>query len=472
MGSSHAPNHSHPYHQEVAERQLIKPAHTLHGQLQRGRGAGFLRGLTEPVEDLQMILVDCITNDPRWDPQLEIRAGYYADLAVAIRLDPAPLSRHLEEHDDDTAEGWKAEPTVQTLGIMAARGRTDAATILRRYSERGFWWHHAVEWLAQAGQADGALMRLSEKRLAAMPPGESGWHIPAFAEDEPWTTWIPHSSVIRQWFREEERSRQQPSRSTTRVDESASTEALLASATGRNWLELGTVLRGRASRSREVLLSAAATGRPEQRAAALRALEGTEDERVFDLATASYFQSGEIMPGLRVSAIRTLERLPAEMTLPAARIWFHSDDPWERKAGASVLGEHATVEDLPLLSEAVGPSLADRDEYRVSGILDALARHPLDAPLDVVELAFKQTTYTWNRRRAAEFLAQASRAFSRNLAFECLWDCEEELRAIGCVHVDPSVLGATRRIAELAGDELEEDDVRAVAHDRLWTEGQ
>jgi len=50
------------------------PPDSLLGQLQCGRGAGFLRALQEDASVVRPLLLDCLLHDPRWDRQVETRA--------------------------------------------------------------------------------------------------------------------------------------------------------------------------------------------------------------------------------------------------------------------------------------------------------------------------------------------------------------------------------------------------------------
>ena len=47
---------------------------SLLGQLQRGRGEGYRRTLSAPKHEAWNCLVECISNDPRLDSQVETRA--------------------------------------------------------------------------------------------------------------------------------------------------------------------------------------------------------------------------------------------------------------------------------------------------------------------------------------------------------------------------------------------------------------
>jgi hypothetical protein len=56
--------------------------------------------------------------------------------------------------------------------------------------------------------------------------------------------------------------------------------------------------------------------------------------------------------------------------------------------------------------------------------------------------------------------------FAGGRAVECLWDCEEGVRAVGVEHADltPQVQA---RLESMVGDVIEDDRVRALAAVRL-----
>src|SRR5215469_4346196 len=110
----------------------VSPADSVLGQLQRGRGAGFLAALSLPRREARTALQECIMHDARWDHQVEARAAYYAELALDLELDVEWLARWLKDHwladnnsDDDAT--WLAAPV---LTIMAVLGNARAAGAL------------------------------------------------------------------------------------------------------------------------------------------------------------------------------------------------------------------------------------------------------------------------------------------------------------------------------------------------------
>ena len=117
----------------MSEEVKHAPADSLLGQLQRGRGAGFLAARREPSAKTWPLLVECITHDPRLDSQVECRDDYYAALVIETGMDLVSLATHLQKHDDSNQCGWNTPLTVGTLGSLARRRYGDAIAILRDY---------------------------------------------------------------------------------------------------------------------------------------------------------------------------------------------------------------------------------------------------------------------------------------------------------------------------------------------------
>ena len=57
--------------------------------------------------------------------------------------------------------------------------------------------------------------------------------------------------------------------------------------------------------------------------------------------------------------------------------------------------------------------------------------------------------------------------FAKTYAFECLWDCSEEARHVGCENVPLELPGAMERLQALAEDPFESELARAAAQARL-----
>ncbi|MBN1362641.1 MAG: hypothetical protein JW993_18735 [Sedimentisphaerales bacterium] len=73
---------------------------SLLGLLQRGRGKGYLLALEAPPATVWPLLMECITNDPRVDCDVEVRDQYYASLILATGMDLQPLRLHIKLNDN------------------------------------------------------------------------------------------------------------------------------------------------------------------------------------------------------------------------------------------------------------------------------------------------------------------------------------------------------------------------------------
>lgn len=111
--------------------EYAEPA-TLLGRLQRGRGSGAVRALSEPgAGDL---VYECVIRDPRWDHQVDSRDHYLASLIHRLDLPVDPIADHLlggTAHADVRDVGL----SLQVLGCLVELGRTDAAPVLRQYDD-------------------------------------------------------------------------------------------------------------------------------------------------------------------------------------------------------------------------------------------------------------------------------------------------------------------------------------------------
>src|SRR4051812_33797511 len=110
------------------ELVLADPATTL-GQLQRGRGAGWLAAARSG--DGRELLRSCLRRDPRWDGQVEDRADYYARLALELGLTADDIDPDELALDEDARVLG-----IHVLGRLAVRGDTSALERLRLELER------------------------------------------------------------------------------------------------------------------------------------------------------------------------------------------------------------------------------------------------------------------------------------------------------------------------------------------------
>jgi hypothetical protein len=83
---------------ERSKHRLADPD-TVLGMLQRGRGAGYLRAIEMVPQKVWPMLIECVTNDPRLDKQVEYgRAGYYSGLIIETEMGITPLADHLTQN--------------------------------------------------------------------------------------------------------------------------------------------------------------------------------------------------------------------------------------------------------------------------------------------------------------------------------------------------------------------------------------
>ena len=103
--------------------------HSVLGQLQLGRGAGWLRAASEG--DGPELLRAALSREPRWDRQLEHRADYYATLAIALGLSSLDLDLDEICLDEDARQLGLA-----VFGRLAVRGDDAAIAVLQQEFSR------------------------------------------------------------------------------------------------------------------------------------------------------------------------------------------------------------------------------------------------------------------------------------------------------------------------------------------------
>jgi hypothetical protein len=166
---------------------------------------------------------------------------------------------------------------------------------------------------------------------------------------------------------------------------------------------------------------------------------------------------------LRYAILQALSGLPANPGLLYARNWYRSDNFVLRRSAETIFALHAEPDDVPTLREGAQRASEEGDDYRVCAAMDALARIPQLGPYPEVRAVFDEHRYSRARAAAAAALAATDPAFPHDRAFECLWDCEDSARAIGCTNVDLALPGARKRLMRLASDPLQEEAVREAA---------
>ncbi len=99
-----------------------------------------------------------------------------------------------------------------------------------------------------------------------------------------------------------------------------------------------------------------------------------------------------------------------------------------------------------------------------------LSKFPEHGPYRAIRRIFREFPYSFGRRMLAEAMAATDSRFAHDLAYECLWDCEDRVRLVGTQSVDLGLPKAQQRLEVLARDEWEEGDVREAAQARLATQ--
>lgn len=463
----------------------IAPAETLLGLLQRGRGAGFLRALDDSPPEVRPLLLECIVNDARWDTQVEERADYYGRLTLLTGLEPNSIESSLR-----TGRGPGAmrdmSLAIDTLGRMAQLGSASALRVLREYVAYGSEWDFALEQLAQLPDP-AAIEGLADIVCARFSTGKemeekSGYGLFLETALHPlWEQWRPvHPCIVRLLNEVQEvagsyKWEEAPDYNTFPVHE------LLTAINKRNRQEIEKIPLSRL-RDTDVktYVAAFSTDNPSAWSAAVRCLRAMKlAAPYYDLALDRAMHYVEATTafnkqGREHGAIADLlAQLPAEITLPVARRWYNAPQWQLRYVGERILEQHATLEDIPQVRAALSTAIAsatpfNTDMYRVCAALDILSRFPGIGPMPEVEEAFTQTAYSPARRRAGRAMqANAYEWFSETYALECMCDCDEETREIGCESVSLLMPRALERLNDLAKDEFEAEIVRGAAAARI-----
>jgi hypothetical protein len=219
----------------------------------------------------------------------------------------------------------------------------------------------------------------------------------------------------------------------------------------------------------KTLCSAARVGTPQQRMVALRVLgdRGCQDFVVeaerFLRDESRQARAERKEPRTRQAYLWYLERLPADVTLERARLWF--TEPWPLSLAAErVLAQHATRDDRLMLEMAGSAALASDDMYRLCSVVDALATVGAVESIPILCEVYSRAPYSYARRCVVKALLPLVAAdLARDLVEEALWDCEAQSRQLACGAVSSVRIAAARRLAQIAGDEFEESGVRAAA---------
>ena len=470
----------------------LAPPDTLLGQLQRGRGVGFLRALQEDSAATHVLLYKCITDDPRVDRQIEERADYYARLVLFTGMSLSSLENYLRTAPHERL-GREVTLTIETLGSLARLGSIAAAQLLQDYVSYGAQWDYALQQLVELPEPNSKL-GLPQIICARFETGAQLDASAAYglygtpAERELWEKWSADYPCITRLLNEVDvieasRARTHPRPKPPKY-ETLTVEDLLSVTSPQAFIKRADLVEAKVRPGDEgalvAVFSQVSQVNPFGWYAALRGLQALDQGKylypnIFDQAVSRL----ESLPQSRgphmreIWAIaRTLDLLPPAMTLPLARDWFSSAN-WNKELVAEdLLERHATSEDIPMVTSALSlhlqASAENVDTYRTCSLLDILSRFPDIGPLPQIEQVFVESSYSFARRRAASTMrVNAPRWFAETYAYECLWDCAEESRQIGCESVSLELPGSLQRLQALADDAFERDLVKGTAQARL-----
>jgi hypothetical protein len=125
-----------------------------------------------------------------------------------------------------------------------------------------------------------------------------------------------------------------------------------------------------------------------------------------------------------------LEHLPGETTLPIARDLIKRSDEACASMGWQLLAAHGSAADMPVLHAELLRVLAEDDWDDVRTVLRGFIGNLKSGPYPAVQTCFERMPDSQDRERAAWILLFGSPDGADDLAFECLWDCEEETREL------------------------------------------
>jgi hypothetical protein len=447
---------------------------SLLGQLQRGRGEGFIRILSAPKAEACQLLLQCISNDPRLDSQVESRDEYYASIAVKTGLDLAPLAQLLHQHDDKNQSTSNTTLAITTLGELAKRRFANAADILCDYIAWGQWWDWPLDDLVKLSDSD-VNMKLANAIERHFPSDEDLEEALAWfnLDDPAWKTLVQKSKRIGNISNKPRKRFGAVSNQHHSSPDwtSMNTKQLLELADVKNRHKLRKVIRQRVTSSDvDLLLENVSIDKPIIADVALAGLAQLAPERIFGWLQ-NFWSSNPEMPGfLRHRSIEVMVSLPKVLTLPLARARLFHETWHERLLAEELFEAHASKEDIPLLRAAIKQALRDDEEncYRLCNLAEAFSHLPGVGPIPELADVFVQFRYSYGRTRAANAInVTAPDLFHEKFALECLWDCEDRTRVLGAKFVTEANKDVRARLHELASDVWEDKSVREEAEKRI-----
>lgn len=470
-------------------------ASSIRELLRQGRGAGF-RAALDAGPSASDDLVDCVLNDPRWDWQVEARDDYYARLLIATGANIDILRRRVAEEDPDADEADFWLP-VGVLSEMCRRGEAVARTALAEAVAAGPRWRACLDALDAVGGVElvGQVVPAEAVQALVARVGIDDIADAVKVVAAPWETWAEQVSALQFVVGSgggggrEARPMSGPVawaasriRKPELMDNLAAlpTDELLAqgSTPGAASKVSGELSRRTDSETLRRLAIAAESGSSEERHVALRALGKHGSTEFVGAAEEFLRRESALAPAerrehrLRQGYLRYLEELLPAHTLPLARRWF--GEPWPLSLAAEhILARHATPDDRQMLETAGAAALERSDMYRLCSIVDAVGAAGSEPSLPFLIDVYERAPHSYARRRVVSALRSCSlTGQTEDYLTESLWDCEPESRELACRAVGKANAIAAGRVAEMAADTYEDDDVREAARGVLRLEGK
>ncbi len=476
---------------------------SLLGMLQRGRGKGYLAALEAAPETVWPLLFECITHDPRREPEWEDRAEYYAPLMAATHMDLGPLHHYIVQNDgsEDGPDPYLGLPLATLICLVDFisddKRKETIHQIVSDYVSYGRAWKRDLQVVVDMGTPEGAeqAVAIACRRIKGdadiyaqfKEDVQADWR--RYSRDdeemrarcrlflpicEPWKTICTQNRELADLFQGVGIPYDQPPAPREKLSEEylagLSLEDLFSLVGESNCGAFRRVLPEKVAVSDEdYLLRQLAMGDTYRVILALAGLGKLGTPRAFDAVKVCIQGIESADRKVRWQAEQAMEEMPGSLTLDTARQWFRCPEHHLQSAAASILEKHAIREDVPLLTEALRtPDALRGEDPRLSGVLAALARFDGFGRIPELEQLFCQIENSfWRGYIAKAMIVTAPVEFASKYAFECLWDCDDYTRDLGCEKVSLSIPGALERLRELAADVCEYDDTWKIARKRL-----
>jgi hypothetical protein len=474
--------------------------------LQRGRGAGYLLAVETAPERVWPLLVECIINDPRVDKQVEYRADYYSSLIIETGMDITPLGDYLKQNDGDDDQFWNLTLTFETLNSLACLHYMNALSILKDYVSYGFHWQHVIMslWYSDIENALGNIDSIICSRLSSDEVFQedfknniiedwekycrdvkevrkrilhsdqemrAGLFLPI---SEPWKTLCQKNEQLAKAFGQfcsfNEIKSPAPQKNKSIPDPTELSISELFTLVDRPdrpiFYKIFQALEQIVSEEDEELLLKNLSATNEDRVIlALKGLAVLGTPKAFEAVKSIIEFTEEPHSRIRGHAFRAISQMPSSLSLAMAREWFQRSEWYYQVGGGEILVNHATLDDIPLLVQALNdPQIIRCDDFRLGNTLEALERFEGIGHIPEIENIFLIIPHSYHRCRAAKAMAStAPDVFQAQYAYECLWDCHWDTRIGGCYNVALSHPGALARLKEIAEDPNESEQVHQAA---------